>query len=77
MDKTLEMTTDAPTNAGKHVTSNIASARSQRYTTDSVFRLAQTTLCVMTIRNFPPFVGASDVISSVLTIGYLDQWCVK
>jgi len=43
---------DAPTNAGKHVSSNIASARSQRYTKYSVFWLAHKTLCVMTLRNF-------------------------
>jgi len=33
----FEMMSDAPTNVGKHVTSNIASARSQCYTQDSVF----------------------------------------
>jgi len=35
--RTLEMTSDALTNAGKHVTSNNACARCQRYTDDSVF----------------------------------------
>jgi len=33
--RTLEMTSDAPTNAGKHVTLNIACARNQRHTKDS------------------------------------------
>jgi len=33
----LEMMSDAPTNAGGHVMSNIASAHNQRYTKDSVF----------------------------------------
>ena len=32
IDRTLLMTSDDPTNAGKRVTSNIASARNQRYT---------------------------------------------
>jgi len=40
-DRTLEMMFGAPTNAGMHVTSNIACAHCQRYTKDSVFRLAQ------------------------------------
>jgi len=31
IDRALEMTSDAPTNVGKHVTSNFACARSQRY----------------------------------------------
>jgi len=39
MDRTFEMTSDAPTNAGKPVTLNIASAHSKRYTDDSVFGL--------------------------------------
>jgi len=47
----LEMTSDAPTNAGKHVMSNITFVR---YTKDSVFWLAQMTLRIMTFRNFPP-----------------------
>jgi len=37
MLETLEITYDALINAGKHVTSNIASARNQQYTKDSVF----------------------------------------
>jgi len=41
---------------GKNVMSNIACARCQRYTNDSVFWLAQMTLCIVTSRNFPPFV---------------------
>ena len=36
----LEMTSDAPPNAGKYVASNDACARTQRYTDDSVFWLA-------------------------------------
>jgi len=44
----LEITSDAPTNAVKCVTSNIASARKQRYTKDSIIRLAQMTLYIMT-----------------------------
>ena len=39
------MTSNDTINAGKHVTSNIARARSQRYTRYSVFRLAELTLC--------------------------------
>jgi len=57
------LTLDAPTNVGKHVTSNIAGARSQRNTKDSVFCLAQMALCVMTLSNFLHFVGA-NVISN-------------
>ena len=37
INRMLEMTSDAPTNAGKHVTSNIASGHNQRYTKDSNF----------------------------------------
>ena len=62
------MASDAPTNRGKHITLNIASVPSQQYTNNTVFSLAQTTLCIMTIRYFPPCVGVSDVISSVLSI---------
>jgi len=32
IDRTFKMTSAAPTNAGKRVTSKIASARNQRYT---------------------------------------------
>jgi len=49
------MASDASTNAGKHVMSNIACARSQRYTIDTGFWLAQMTLRVITLRNFPAF----------------------
>jgi len=49
------MTLDAPTNAGKHVTSNNACPGYQRYTDDSVFWLVQMMLCVMTILNCPLF----------------------
>jgi len=54
----LEMTPDALTNAGKQVTLTIAHACSQGYTNDSVFSLAQMTLCIMT---FPPFVGPNII----------------
>ena len=50
------MMSDASTNEGKHVTLNFACALSQRYTTDSVFELAQMMMCVMTLHYFPPSV---------------------
>ena len=53
INRILEMTSDALTNAGMRVTSNIA--LSQQYKQDSVFWLTQMTLCVMTLHNFPPF----------------------
>ena len=37
VDITLELMFDATTNAGKHITSNIACAHSQRNTKNSVF----------------------------------------
>ena len=37
IERTLELTSNALTNAGKHVTSNIACAHSQQNTKDSVF----------------------------------------
>jgi len=39
------MTSDAPTKAGKHVTSNDACAHCQRYTGDSVFLIGQNDVC--------------------------------
>jgi len=36
MDRMLKMTSDAPTNAGNHVMSNIVCGRNQRYIPDSV-----------------------------------------
>ena len=39
---------DAPTNVGKRVKSNIVSAHYQEYTNNSVSWLAQMTLCLMT-----------------------------
>jgi len=57
----LEMTSDAPTNAGKHVTSNTAGARSQRYTKYSVIWLAKMALRLMMLRNFPPYVGPNVI----------------
>jgi len=52
------MTPDAPRNAGKHITSNVAGVRSQQYTKESGFWLAQMTLCVETLHHFmfPPFI---------------------
>ena len=55
INKLLELTSDAQTKVGKHVTAIITCAHSQRYTKDSVFWFAQTTLCVTTLRNLPPF----------------------
>jgi len=37
MNRRLEMAFDAPTNVGKHVTSNIACPHNQRYKKDSFF----------------------------------------
>ena len=56
IDRTLERTFNAPTNAGERVTSNIACACSQQYTKDSVFWFAQM-MCVLTLRNCRPLVG--------------------
>jgi len=42
------MTSDAPTKARKHITSNVACASSQRYTKDSVVWFVQTLLCFIT-----------------------------
>jgi len=44
-------------------------ARSQQYTKDSIFRLAQMTLCVITLDKFPPFVRP-NVISDGPTNGF-------
>ena len=41
MDRTIEMKSSAPTNAGKHITSNFACAHSQQYTNNSVFWLTK------------------------------------
>ena len=68
------MTTDAPTNAGKHVTSNIACVCCQRYTKYSVFWLSQMTLCVTTLHKYLPFVEASVVISSVMSIRQFTEY---
>ena len=51
MDRTLEMTCDALTNAGKHITSNVESVQSQWYTKDSVFWLALM-MYVLTLTSF-------------------------
>jgi len=66
----LEMTSDALTNAGKHVTSDIACAHSQQNTNDSVFQLAVMTLCVMTC-NFLSFADP-NVISDGTTLGVVN-----
>jgi len=55
------MTLDSPTNAGKHVTSNV-----KQHTNNSVFWLAQMILFVMMIHNFPPFIRP-NVISNGMT----------
>jgi len=49
------MPPDAPTNAGKHVTSNIACARTQRHTQYLVIWKAQM-VCVVSLRSFLHFV---------------------
>ena len=51
----LEMTSNALTNAEKDVTTNFACVRS--FTNNPFFRLGQIRLCVIMLRNFPPFVG--------------------
>ena len=58
----LELMSDALTNAGKHVMSNIACMRSQRNTKDLVFLLAQMTLCIM---SFPHFVEPNEGIRTL------------
>jgi len=42
IDRTLGMTSYSLTNAGKHLKSNVAGTRSQQYSNDSVFNMAQT-----------------------------------
>ena len=54
IDRTLEMTSDASTNAGKNVRSNDASERCKRYT--FYFDNVTMTFCVMTLRNPPSYV---------------------
>jgi len=66
--RTLEMTSDAPTIGGKHIASNVASARCKQHINRSVFWLAQMTLCVRTIYLFSLFVE-SNVISNASTNG--------
>jgi len=53
---------DASTNAGMHNTLNIARVRSQRYTKDAAFWLAEMTLCVLVLSNFPLFVGPNVIL---------------
>jgi len=52
----LDMTSTAPTNAGKHVTPNIACVRSQRYTKGLVLQFGKMTLCIVTLSNIQFFV---------------------
>ena len=59
------MTFNAPTNAGKYVTSNIACERSQRYTKQPRL-LIGLKMCVK-LHNFLTFVGP-NVISDGLTL---------
>jgi len=59
--KMLEMTFDAPTNAWKHVTLNIASECNQRYLKDSVFWLVQVTLSIMMLHIFPFFISDGPI----------------
>jgi len=49
IDKNFKMTSDATTNAVKHVMSSVACTRSQWHTKDTVFSLAKMTLYVMTV----------------------------
>jgi len=72
IDRMLEMMSNAPTNAGKHVTTNIACVHSQRYTQHVVFWLAQMMLCLMMLPNtcFPPFIRP-NIISGGPTNGLL------
>jgi len=58
------MKSDSATNAVRPVTSSTACASRQLYTKYSVFWLAQKLVSIMMFREFPPFVGALDVISS-------------
>jgi len=69
-DRMLEMMSDAPTNAGKQVTSNVECERSQGNTKDSVFWLVKMMLCAITLHTFLPFVGP-NVISDGPTNGFL------
>ena len=70
IDRTLEMTSNAPTNAGKHVWLNIACACSPQNTKDTVFWLAQMTLCITALSNFRHFVK-SNIFSGGSTNGLL------
>jgi len=56
----LEMTLDL----GKHVMTNVACAKSEQYTKDSVCRLAQITLCITMLCYFLLFLSP-NVISKV------------
>jgi len=67
IDRTLELTSDALTNVGKHFTLNVACACSQWITKDSVFWLAQF-MCIMTFHTLLPFIRP-NVISCAPTNG--------
>jgi len=53
------MMSDVPTNAEKQDVSNSECAYCQRNTNDLTILLAQMTLCIMMLRNFPPFIRPS------------------
>ena len=55
MEGMLKMTSNAQTTAGKHVTSSLACAHSQRYTKDSVLWLAQMIVVHYDVTQFPAF----------------------
>jgi len=68
----LEMTHDARQNGGKFVTSNIASARNQRYLKDSVFWLAQRRCTLCPFANSSIFVGHRALFQAVcLYVNYV------
>jgi len=62
------MTSDAPSDGGKHVTPNTACARSQPYTTDWVFKFAEITLQFMMLGNFSPFVGPNIILNGPIQL---------
>ena len=57
----LEMTSGALTNPGKLVMSNIACVHTPWFTKNSVFWLAQMTLCIMALHNFLRFIGPNTI----------------
>ena len=61
----LELTADAPTSVGKHVTSNIACERI-RYS----LLIGPNNMCVMTLSNFPHYLEAN------VSQGMTNKWIV-